>query len=58
VRQVVAAAGSLASADITVFYLTAALVLPAVGAAIDGHASRRVIAGGAVLLALGARARA
>jgi len=47
---------SLVSAGITVFYLTAALVLPAVGAAIDRHGSRRVIAGGAVLLALGVAA--
>ena len=41
---------------ITVFYLTAALVLPAVGAAIDRHGSHPVIAGGAVLLALGVAA--
>jgi MFS family permease len=47
---------SLVSAGITVFYLTAALVLPAVGAAIDRHGSRPVIAGGAVLLALGVAA--
>ena len=44
---------SLVSAGITVFYLAAALVLPAVGAAIDRRGSRSVIAGGAVLLALG-----
>jgi predicted MFS family arabinose efflux permease len=47
---------SLVSAGITVFYLTAALVLPAVGAAIDRCGSRPVIAGGAVLLALGVAA--
>ena len=47
---------SLVSAGITVFYLTAALVLPAVGAAIDRRGSRLVIAGGAVLLALGVAA--
>ena len=47
---------SLVSAGITVFYLTAALVLPAVGAAIDRRGSRSVIAGGAVLLALGVAA--
>ncbi len=47
---------SLVSAGITVFYLTAALILPAVGAAIDRHGPRPVIAGGAVLLALGVAA--
>jgi MFS family permease len=47
---------SLVSAGITVFYLTAALVLPAMGATIDRHGSRPVIAGGAVLLALGVAA--
>ena len=47
---------SLVSAGITVFYLTAALVLPAVGAAIDRRGARPVIAGGAVLLALGVAA--
>jgi MFS family permease len=47
---------SLVSAGITVFYLTAALVLPAVGAAIDRRGPRPVIAGGAVLLALGVAA--
>ena len=47
---------SLVSAGITVFYLTAALVLPAVGAAIDRRGSRLVIAGGAILLALGVAA--
>jgi len=47
---------SLVSAGITVFYLTAALVLPAVGTAIDRHGPRPVIAGGAVLLALGVAA--
>jgi len=47
---------SLVSAGITVFYLTAALILPAVGTAIDRHGSRPVIAGGAVLLALGVAA--
>ena len=47
---------SLVSAGITVFYLTAALVLPAVGAAIDRRGSRLVIAGGALLLALGVAA--
>jgi predicted MFS family arabinose efflux permease len=47
---------SLVSAGITAFYLTAALVLPAVGAAIDHRGSRPVIAGGAVLLALGVAA--
>jgi MFS family permease len=47
---------SLVSAGITVFYLTAALVLPAVGAAIDRRGSRPVIASGAVLLALGVAA--
>ena len=47
---------SLVSAGITVFYLTAALVLPAVGVAIDRRGSRPVIAGGAVLLALGVAA--
>ena len=47
---------SLVSAGITVFYLTVALVLPAVGAAIDRRGSRPVIAGGAVLLALGVAA--
>jgi MFS family permease len=47
---------SLVSTGITGFYLTAALVLPAVGAAIDRHGSRPVIAGGAVLLALGVAA--
>jgi alkylhydroperoxidase/carboxymuconolactone decarboxylase family protein YurZ len=36
----------LVSAGITVFYLTAALVVPAVGKAIDRHGSRRVMAGG------------
>jgi hypothetical protein len=41
---------SLVSAGITVFYLTAALVLHVVGAAIDRRGSRPVIAGGAVLL--------
>ena len=47
---------SLVSAGITVLYLTAALILPAVGTAIDRHGSRPVIAGGAVLLALGVAA--
>ena len=47
---------SLVSAGITVFYLTAALALPLVGAAIDRRGSRSVIAGGAVLLALGVTA--
>jgi MFS family permease len=47
---------SLVSAGITVFYLTAALVLPAVGAAIDDRGPRPVIAGGAVLLAFGVAA--
>jgi len=47
---------SLVSAGITVFYLTAALVLPAVGAAIDRRGSRPVIAAGALLLALGVAA--
>jgi len=47
---------SLVSAGITVFYLTAAMVLPAVGAAINRRGSRPVIAGGAVLLALGVAA--
>ena len=47
---------SLVSAGITAFYLTVALVLPAVGAAIDRRGSRPVIAGGAVLLALGVAA--
>jgi MFS family permease len=47
---------SLVSAGITVFYLTAALVLPVVGATIDRRGSRLVIAGGAVLLALGVAA--
>jgi MFS family permease len=47
---------SIVSAAITVFYLTAALVLPAVGAAIERRGSRPVIAGGAVLLALGVAA--
>jgi len=47
---------SLVSAGITVFYLTAALVLPAMGATIHRHGSRPVIAGGPVLLALGVAA--
>ena len=47
---------SLVSAGITVFYLTAALVLPAVGVAIDRRGSRPVIGAGAVLLALGVAA--
>jgi MFS family permease len=47
---------SLVSAGITVFYLTAALVLPAVGAANARRGARPVIAGGAVLLALGVAA--
>ena len=47
---------SLVSAGITVFYLTAAVVLPPVGAAIDRLGARPVIAGGAVLLALGVAA--
>src|SRR5262249_61590560 len=38
------------------FYLTGALVLPAVGAAIDRHGPGRVIAAGAGLLALGVAA--
>lgn len=40
---------SLVSAGITVFYLTAALVLPAVGATIDRRGSRPVIAGGVLV---------
>ncbi len=47
---------SLVFVGITVFYLTAALVLPAVGTAIDRRGSRPVIAGGAVLLAFGVAA--
>ena len=41
---------ALVSASITAFYLTAAVVLPAVGAAVDRLGARRVIAVGAVLL--------
>jgi MFS family permease len=47
---------SLVSSGITAFYLTAALALPAVGAAIDRHGSRAVIPSGAALLAIGVTA--
>jgi predicted MFS family arabinose efflux permease len=43
---------ALVSASITAFYLTAAFVLPVVGAAIDRHGPRPVIAVGAALLGL------
>src|SRR5688572_31513735 len=41
---------TLVSASITAFYLTAAFVLPAVGAAVDRLGARPVIAVGALLL--------
>ena len=43
---------SLVSSGITIFYLTAAVLLPLIGAAIDRHGPRAIIPGGAVLLAL------
>jgi predicted MFS family arabinose efflux permease len=43
---------SLVSSGITVFYLTAAVLLPLVGAAIDRYGPRALIPGGAVLMAL------
>jgi MFS family permease len=43
---------SLVSSGITIFYLTGAVLLPMVGAAIDRHGPRAIIPGGAVLLAL------
>ena len=47
---------SLVSAGITAFYLTNALSVSTLGAVIDRHGPRAVIAGGAVLLALGVAA--
>ena len=47
---------TLVSLNITAFYLTNAFVLQPVGAAIDRHGARLVIAAGAVLLGLGVAA--